>query len=266
MFFATSIMIVGCKKESEEPKPSKIFGFINGAFSVSETKQVYFASGNLQYNQSSFDWRFAEHQYDICGEKNNHCGDFSHDGYIDLFGWSTASTFFGIDTAIDVNSYRGNFVDWGHNVGNDWYTLSGDEWWYLILGRSNCEHLKAVGCVNNQNGLILLPDNWQLPENIRFTPGVANGNGAEYYSQVNTFSKEQWEIMESAGAVFLPVSGSRTGSQYENSQNQCQYWSSYRFEPNPTCAEILFLTSINVTRTNTYVFYGIPVRLVKDVQ
>lgn len=41
-------------------------GFVPYAFSVSSTKKVRFAKGNLQYKPSTGTWRFAEHQYDIC--------------------------------------------------------------------------------------------------------------------------------------------------------------------------------------------------------
>ncbi len=37
----------------------------SGKFSVSATKQVKFAHGNLQYHARTETWRFAEHQYDI---------------------------------------------------------------------------------------------------------------------------------------------------------------------------------------------------------
>ena len=42
-------------------------GAINGLFSVSPSKQVYFSQGNLQYQASTNTWRFAEHQYDYVG-------------------------------------------------------------------------------------------------------------------------------------------------------------------------------------------------------
>lgn len=36
-------------------------GTLSGLFSVSATKQVRFAKGNLQYRASTNTWRFAEH-------------------------------------------------------------------------------------------------------------------------------------------------------------------------------------------------------------
>ena len=40
------------------------------AFSVSDTKTVYFSKGNLQYQPKKKIWRFAEHQWDMIGEAN----------------------------------------------------------------------------------------------------------------------------------------------------------------------------------------------------
>ena len=58
---------------------------INGKFSVAADKQVYFSQGNLQYTQSTATWAFAEHQYDMIGEKNVNNSHTLNDK-IDLFG------------------------------------------------------------------------------------------------------------------------------------------------------------------------------------
>lgn len=62
---------------------------LTGEFSVSDTRKVIFSSGNLQYNASSMEWRFATHQYDVMGEQNNNISP-TYDGWIDLFGWGTS--------------------------------------------------------------------------------------------------------------------------------------------------------------------------------
>lgn len=85
-------------------------GAIPSLFSISETQQVFFSQGNLQYQASSNTWRFAEHQYDFVGgtwedwdgshetgnvyangvkcSNNNISSTYS--GWIDLFGWATS--------------------------------------------------------------------------------------------------------------------------------------------------------------------------------
>ncbi len=87
-------------------------GILNGLFSVSPTKQVYFSKGNLQYQASTNTWRFAEHQWDYVGGKeyeytpdglaydsinignvtgsSNSNMSSTYSGWIDLFGWGTS--------------------------------------------------------------------------------------------------------------------------------------------------------------------------------
>jgi len=85
-------------------------GSIPSLFSISETQQVFFSQGNLQYQASSGTWRFAEHQYDFVGgtwedwEGSHEVGNVfvngvkcnnneispNYSGWIDLFGWATS--------------------------------------------------------------------------------------------------------------------------------------------------------------------------------
>ena len=46
--------------EPPTPQDTVPEGVINGLFSVSSTKKVYFSQGNLQYQASTNTWRFAE--------------------------------------------------------------------------------------------------------------------------------------------------------------------------------------------------------------
>ena len=46
---------------------------------------------------------------------------------------------------------------------------------YVISRRENAEALFALGIVNNEAGLILLPDNWVLPEGVNFVPSMTKG-------------------------------------------------------------------------------------------
>ena len=213
-----------------------------GLFSVSATKQVTFSKGNLQYTQSTNTWSFAENQYDYIGTDNVTGGSVSSDptyGYskygdaladkVDLFGWSTAATNFGVSTSTDCNDYYGSFVDWGTNrIGNDapntWRTLSYDEWNYLLNNRNNASSLRGVAQVNGVNGLIFLPDNWTCPAGVTFKAGCHSSYGAEYYAAYQTFTADQWSKMESAGAIFLPAAGNRRGNVYYVQNFGC-YWS-----------------------------------------
>ena len=42
-----------------------------GKFSVSSTKQVEFAPGNVQYHTGTQQWRFALNQFDVIGVDDN---------------------------------------------------------------------------------------------------------------------------------------------------------------------------------------------------
>ena len=212
-------------EEPEQPDPSAGIG----TFSVSADKQVTFSKGNLQYHPANDEWRFAENQTDYIGDANSNCSS-TYNGWLDLFGWSTSATNFGVSTSDDYDDYSGSFVDWGTNkIGNDapntWRTLSYDEWNYLLNTRTNASSLKGVAQVNGVNGLIFLPDNWTCPAGVTFKSGFHSESSVEAYGQYQTFSADQWSKLESAGAVFLPAAGDRDGSDVNDVQLGGSYWS-----------------------------------------
>lgn len=184
------------------------YNTLAGLFSVSETQQVKFASGNLQYIRSSNLWSFAQHQYDMLGT-DNVFGDsvtykepdkdfYSHNenyGYskkgvfladrIDLFGWSADNTTapYGVSDSTSASVYAGDFVDWGTNIGDGktWRTLTNIEWMYVTQNRTNADSLFGIARINitadgskYANGVILLPDNWTCPDGISFRKGKNN--------------------------------------------------------------------------------------------
>jgi hypothetical protein len=214
-----------------------------GTFSVSADKQVTFSQGNLQYTQSTNTWSFASTQWEVIGTDNVIGGSVSSDptdgdskegtalaDEVDLFGWSTSATYFGVSTSTDwENDYLGSFVDWGTNkIGNDapntWRTLSIDEWQYLLDSRLSASSLKGIAHVNGVNGLILLPDNWVCPSDITFKSGFHSNYGVDYYAAYQTFTAAEWSKLEAAGAVFLPASGLRIGFNVDDVQYRGYYW------------------------------------------
>lgn len=265
-------------EEPEEPTPSAGIG----TFSVSADKQVTFSKGNLQYTQSTNTWSFAENQWEMIGTDNVTGGSVSSDPIsgdyksgagltdkVDLFGWSTSATNFGVSTSTDwENDYLGSFVDWGTNkIGNDapntWRTLSYDEWNYLLNTRTNASSLKGVAQVNGVNGLIFLPDNWTCPAGVTFKSGFHSESSVEAYGQYQTFSADQWSKLESAGAVFLPAAGSRGGSVVGAVQGNGLYWSAT--ETNSNNAIYLNFGSGGAGMGGDDRYIGRSVRLVKDL-
>ena len=252
--------------EPEEPTNSSA-GI--GVFSVGEGKTVTFSKGNLQYHPANDEWRFAENQLDYIGEANANISS-TYNGWLDLFGWSTSATNFGVSTSKDNNDYAGSFADWGTNkIGDDapntWRTLTDDEWNYLTDIRANANDLYGVAQVNGVNGLILLPDNWICPVGVTFKSGSHSSEGVDYYAAYQTFTAEQWSKLESAGAVFLPAAGYRYGSGVGNVQYYGYYWSATEYNSYYYAYFLYFRSDeagmINDTRTAGY-----SVRLVKDVE
>ena len=251
-----------------------------GTFSVSADKQVTFSKGNLQYTQSTDTWSFASAQYEVIGTDNVIGGSVSSDKYgdskqgtaladkVDLFGWSTNATNFGVSTSTSNSDYSGSFVDWGTNkIGNDvpntWRTLSYDEWYYLRWERPNYSELCGVAQVNGVNGLIFLPDSWTCPAGVTFKSGFHSNYGVDYYAAYQTFTAAEWSKLEAAGAVFLPASGIRYGSNVDYVQLIGYYWSATEYDS--SLAFYLYFYS-----DEAYMYYynrynGHSVRLVKDL-
>ena len=250
------------------------------AFSVSNSKKVTFSKGNLQYTQSTNTWSFAENQWEVIGTDNVTGDSVSSGEYgdgkfgtaladkVDLFGWSTSTTNFGVSTSTYSSDDSGSFVDWGRNkIGNDapntWRTLTKDEWIYIVYERFNADNLNGVAKVNGVNGLILLPDTWVCPEGITFKSGFHSEYSVEAYGQYQTFSADQWSKLESAGAVFLPAAGYCSESIVLYVQSRSYYWSATEGLSN--FAYFLGFKSDNASLDPTNCHLGLSVRLVKDL-
>ena len=218
-------------------------GALIGEFSVSASKKVHFSKGNLQATTTdlgvNWTWGFATNQWDYIGDaaaNNAIIGNkaVSSNGTVDLFGWSTNATYYGINNGTDNNTYFGYFVDWGTAIGEGWYTLSTDEWVYLFCGRTDAAHLFSLGTVNGVSGTILLPDNWEGDKFTDTDNGLEaigfyyeNGSGTNF--SFHTYTAEQWDAMENAGAVFLPAAGNRDGTEVYSVGFAGFYWSSTLF-------------------------------------
>ena len=262
-------------------------GVLPGLFTVHESgKQIQFSMGNLQYTQSTQTWSFAKNQYDMIGTDNVTGGSVSHDAIygdekrgtaladkIDLFGWSgsTGAAKWGISISEDYNDYSGDFKDWGQNAisnggnkANQWRTLTNEEWNYLITDRANASSLQGVASVNGVNGLILLPDGWKQPNGVSFKSGFSSDYSVQAYADYQAFTLDQWSKLESAGAVFLPASGDRYGTDVNDVGSRGDYWS-----PTPSVevsAWILYFLSGEASMGGSDRLYGLAVRLVQDAK
>ena len=222
---------------------------LSGLFSVSETKQVRFSRGNLQYIGSAETpyWKFAENQRDYIG---NSQGSSSTDIDRDLFGWGTSgyngmnpymtdggfnSYCSGIDNITNTN------YDWGvnntiSNATGQWRTLTIDEWNYLLENHTN-----GSSVVDGVTGLVIRPD------------GVNTDVSSSY-------TEEGWATEEANGAVFLPAAGRRQRTSVEFVGRKLYYWSSSGISGNSRIAYCF-------TDSDDYIpnrYCGLSVRLVQD--
>ena len=235
---AMALLLAGmsaCSKDDEQTEPTASAFDADGAttalFSVSPTKQVHFSRGNLQFQASTGTWRFAEKQYICCGGDNGNIAEH-YDGWSDLFGWGTSGWESGAveyqPWAISVdysdywpggspyNSLVDDFAeaDWGvHNAisngGNRagiWSTLTGDEWVYLLGDSDKRSGKWAVATIDGLHGMVVLPDDWECPNGLSFISGQPSG------WETNSYTVDEWERMEQAGAIFLPAAGMRQGT------------------------------------------------------
>lgn len=256
---------------------------VAGLFSISASKKAYFAKGNLQATTTdkgaNWTWAFAAHQWDYVGNNaanNAITGNktVSTNGTVDLFGWSTSATYFGIHNSGVNSDYSGDFQDWGNvpGIGSGWRTLSGGEegeWYYLFNTRSastvneTANARFAKGQVNGVHGVILFPDNYTHPSDVDVPVGINNTGDAGWDG--NNYSAADWAKMEAAGCVFLPTTGySEEGSVY-NVNDYGRYWSSTTYiTPNGAYALAFESTDLDAGHYHNR-YNGRSVRLVRDV-
>ena len=199
-FVAGKALIMPKVEINDWSMPSKRIGI----FSIAKDKYVTFSQGYLQYVRSKDQWLFAPNQCHFTGERHYKNGQLADT--IMYFGWSgkNSKAPWGISLSTNANDYVGEFLDWGSNsiagdAPNTWRSISEEEWMYLYQERENAEKLISLGMVESINGLIILPDNWMLPMGMHFEPSMQ--------VTTNQYSKQEWSIMENAGAIFLPMTG-----------------------------------------------------------
>lgn len=261
-------------------------GAICGLFTVDKKgKQVHFAKGNLVYDKLTKMWRFYEEQFEMLYTAETNVGvNYSDTNMIEHFGWATSGFNHGGVTyqpwitgepntnyyAYGEESYglyaETGIADWGYNIMDNgglayrqWRTITAREMNFLFEGRENADEKYAFGTIKDgkkgYKGLIILPDDWILPDGLRFTPGVVDN------FRTNTCQLSDWAQMEAAGAVFLPCSGRRHDDECTCIQTHGYYWTSDAFDVNQS--ECLVFEKGYVNATRGYIrFNGMTVRLV----
>ena len=262
--------------QSVEPGDLPYPGLGTGIFSVSSTKKVRFATGNLQYQASTGTWRFAQNQWIIIGDapgNNVSSGRSTQSAWIDLFGYGTSgvnyqpwittsqsssnsSSYAQGNINNTVNDWGVNEISNGGNQPNKWRTLTKGEWEYLCNSRSNHLHIQSAK-VHNVQGNIFLPDDF---------PYSQYEDTFNWDWDLDDLEDDQWDELEALGAIFIPRTGRRAGTSVSNVTTYGYYWTSswYNWNGFPWTLTIqdgeryMSVSGYNNTRGNA-------VRLVRDV-
>lgn len=273
-------------------------GAITGLFSISATQKVWFSKGNLQYKASLRTWQFAANQYDYVGNAaGNTAPSSSQSGWIDLFGWGTSGWNSGANCyqpwstsnlysdyypgGSYMNNLTGSYAnaDWGvynpiSNGGNQagrWRVLTSDEWNYVFNER-NASMVNGVvkaryarAKVAGVRGVILFPDSYMHPYGIAQPVAINETNNTGWDS--NNYSASAFSLMQTAGAVFLPAAGFRSGIHVYNADFCGYYWSSSHFNGDvyDACFMKFFDNELNAC-SHMQRDYGLSVRLVCPFQ
>lgn len=278
--------IAGVEFEHTGPDPNLLLG----EFSVSSTKKVKFAKGNLQagigtgvsnYIATASEWKLAENQYDFIGRAAGNTS-FAAGTTVDLFGWvgesadydsyglctkvSNNDAYYGTGTTEVLKTPWGSIPGFVNVYGEGWYVLTREEWTFLLAsgGRTNAVNKRTLATVCSVPGLLILPDEWTLPAGCSFTVTTSN------YT-TNVYDETAWAKMEAAGAVFLPAAGTRAGTSVSGvgEDGDGYYQSASHYWKNSTSAYNLAFSAgyyggINPENSSTR-NAGFSVRLVKTV-
>ena len=180
----------------------------------------------------------------------------------------------------------GTNYDWGRyhssdikNGGgyNGWYTLSSDEWTWLIGPTkspnpgTNCRNVSnslsdqarfTLAIIDNTyKGMIIFPDTYTHPEGATITGATYN----TYSAYTATLTMDDWNKMENAGAIFLPVAGFRNNTTIRytdySSNYVGEYWSTTK---NGTNYTTMYIKNNQISYYGESVYKGCAVRLVRE--
>lgn len=266
----------------------------NDLFSVSADTKVRFSRGNLQFNKSAEEWSFMEHQFSTVETESMSIGtNYANQNIVSLFGWGTsnyndkypymtATSGYYIDGSITDTEY-----DWGkHNSSNitngggysGWYTLSASEWTWLIGPTksspnpgTNCRSVSntlsdqarftLANIDNTYKGMIIFPDTYNHPDGVSITGATYN----TFSAYTATLTMNDWNKMENAGAIFLPVAGFRSITTIRYTDNQSnyvgEYWSTTK---NGTNYTTMYFKNNQISYYGETVYKGCSVRLVRE--
>ncbi|MBO4476391.1 MAG: hypothetical protein J5737_06700 [Bacteroidales bacterium] len=175
----------------------------------------------------------------VGGDATGYTGDYADDMY-------KCGILYPSGSDIDIltgttDNYSGLLCDWGHNVINTpegdypadtWRILTKNEWYKVVLNRG-CLRLRATitdGGNPVAYGYVLTPDQYEHPAGVPEFNKATKDKSSYLDSSCSddVFTLEQWEKLEGAGCVFLPITNIRTKGTNSETIKPADgwYWSS----------------------------------------
>ena len=191
--------------------------WLGGVFSASTDRKIRFSKGNLYYSANNWKYHFDNNQYDAGPDEES----YSHLGH---FYWSSDESIafsFGWYSDPDASStdvFFTNRQDFIINGCSSWFTLSKDEWEYILEKRkttygtgvlSEDNHRYAAVKANNMPGLLLFPDEFTWPSEAGDEPQTFNTSSSDW-NNLN-LSISEFAALQNVGCAFLPAAGYRDG-------------------------------------------------------
>ena len=186
-----------------------------GCFSISKTKKINFSTGNLYscYENGTNIKNYAclLNQYDTT-PKGRQIPD---DAKFDFFKLHFNKSFkIHNNNNIEYDITYLNKITNPNDINNidenslNWRILSKSEWEYLLYSRENSDNLIIKNVIiNNIKGVILLPDDFEFKLKSKyFSP----------YKTSQNLSTNEWNIIQSHGAIFMPEGKYMISTTYNN--------------------------------------------------
>jgi hypothetical protein len=159
------------------------------------------------------------------------------------------------------------FYDWGNYINRDmWFTLSRDEWAYLLYTRGVSYARFAKVQVEGANGLLLFPDEFLWP-NDNLTQPTALNDASAAFTQIN-YTAAQFSELEEAGCVFLRANGyvEHNGHNPSHDDPTYGYYWTRDFDGNQTHSYLYFdgsTISPNSNNAQLHAGYALCIRVAR---
>ena len=185
-------------------------GATHSLFTVSwDGRRIHFSRGNLQYRSTIGMWRFSDNQFSFHDES----GD-----WMDIFTWEQGSAM----------PWRASTDTAFTGLTGDWRMLNEEEWRWMLDYRQ----CSTVGATENARwtpvtvagvrGLLIFPDSYNHPDGVPLPVDINRVKSTSW--DENDYSFGEWNQLEVAGAVFLPMAGYIKNDTTMYSNVKGRYW------------------------------------------